>query len=248
LLLERDGQVIAAGYTEVGEQHVLVARYRANGTLDPSFGSAGVARFGYLDGEPYAGCFAAALQRDGKIVLAGGNGGDIMLARLTSAGHLDRSFGGTGVVSLARPGGDYASGLALQGGALIAAGDTRANPLREGSAMIAVRVTAMGRVGTTYAALHAQRRGSTLRLTWRTKREVDLKGFYVAVGDGFGAKLRRLARPLLAARGSPTRGVAYSTLVAAGPPPTSLTPRLYWVVEVSTNGVRRFRGPVAAGA
>src|SRR5438105_1124269 len=75
----------------------------AAGMLDPTFGVWGkvTTRFGYPSNES-ARC--VAIDRFGRIVVAGdvdnGVNSDFMVARLTPAGALDTTFGGTGVVTL----------------------------------------------------------------------------------------------------------------------------------------------------
>jgi uncharacterized delta-60 repeat protein len=72
--LQPDGKIVAAGAAQPNgfhpPQEFAVARYRANGTLDPAFGTGGVAKAGLLP----AGASAAVLQPDGKIVAAGSVG------------------------------------------------------------------------------------------------------------------------------------------------------------------------------
>ena len=66
----------------------------ANGTLDPTFGSGGkrVVDFGSDDESVYG----AALQPDGKIVLAGDSRLQVAVARLKANGALDTTFYGDG--------------------------------------------------------------------------------------------------------------------------------------------------------
>src|SRR5205814_3777910 len=74
----------------------------ANGQLDTSFGTNGWAQID-MGGE-YEIAYGVAVQSDGKIVLAGETldfdtgSDDFGVARLTSSGHLDSSFGSSGFV------------------------------------------------------------------------------------------------------------------------------------------------------
>jgi uncharacterized delta-60 repeat protein len=100
--LQADGKVVLAG--EVGSSFAL-ARYTARGGLDPSFGRSGkvVTHFGSRGNVSQAG--AVAVQPNGKLVAVGSwygnpiNGpGRFALARYTSRGRLDPSFGQGGKV------------------------------------------------------------------------------------------------------------------------------------------------------
>lgn len=76
---QRDGKLIALGRTAVSEQSdFALVRYRPNGSLDPTFGSAGVAStdFGGQDEGR-----ALALQPNGRMVAAGVAGEQVALAR-----------------------------------------------------------------------------------------------------------------------------------------------------------------------
>ena len=101
--LQPDGRIVVAGYTYVGgaagQSYFALARYKSDGTLDPSFGSGGKVTTDFGAG---GSAWAVALQADGKIVAAGaGRGGSFALARYTSAGALDASFGSGGTVTTA---------------------------------------------------------------------------------------------------------------------------------------------------
>jgi uncharacterized delta-60 repeat protein len=72
---------------------VLSSRVLADsGHLDPTFGVNGVAR----DFEGFG--TEVALQADGKLVVAGGNGADFAVLRYAANGSLDTSFGVSGIV------------------------------------------------------------------------------------------------------------------------------------------------------
>ena len=83
-----------------------------NGALDPGFGDAGKTF------TPFGGDETAlALQADGKVVMVGGSPADFTLARYTTAGRLDSSFGiaGTGMVTTdIATENDQARGVAIQ--------------------------------------------------------------------------------------------------------------------------------------
>jgi uncharacterized delta-60 repeat protein len=104
LLIQRDGKLVVAGEDSAGSYlAVALARYNADGSLDPSFGSGGravtkVAEYG-------GGASAVVLQADGKIVVNAAGGERRVLVRYTVHGKLDRSFGvdGKAVASKTAP-------------------------------------------------------------------------------------------------------------------------------------------------
>ncbi|HEX8189042.1 MAG TPA: delta-60 repeat domain-containing protein, partial [Pyrinomonadaceae bacterium] len=91
--LQPDGRLVVVGYTEgPTSADFALARYNADGTLDPSFGAGGKVRTSF-PGYPatsgdYAQATAVALQPDGKIVVAGA-GNQYLLARYNADGTLD---------------------------------------------------------------------------------------------------------------------------------------------------------------
>jgi uncharacterized delta-60 repeat protein len=96
--VQADGRIVVGGYTNGVNQEALVVRYTAGGTLDPSFGTGGMTMLN-LGVQNQAR--ALIVQPDGKITTAGFHGttfSDFMLARFTSAGVLDPTFGSTGIV------------------------------------------------------------------------------------------------------------------------------------------------------
>jgi uncharacterized delta-60 repeat protein len=98
LAITRDGKPVVAGLSRQGSRYAwALARYRADGRLDPSFGSGGrVLTLFPLGGLAPEGALAVATQADGKVVVAGGGG--FALARYTVRGRLDASFGHNGRV------------------------------------------------------------------------------------------------------------------------------------------------------
>jgi uncharacterized delta-60 repeat protein len=109
LLLQPDGKLIIVGETDTNSKHILY-RFNTDGTTDNSFGTNGRAIIGIAD--KCVGSYAAALQPDGKIVLAGSGGGmgsncviaagqvnfGFEMMRLNVDGSLDPAFGTNGFV------------------------------------------------------------------------------------------------------------------------------------------------------
>jgi uncharacterized delta-60 repeat protein len=100
-----DGRIAIAGEYSgpTGAARPFVARLDAQGALDPSFGSGGLAALASLGiGESFVQTRAMAVQPDGRIVVAGslsvGNGSySFFVARVDTAGHLDTGFGIGGI-------------------------------------------------------------------------------------------------------------------------------------------------------
>jgi uncharacterized delta-60 repeat protein len=133
--IQPDGKIVVAGRAAIEavtggvlDFDFALARYNHDGTLDTGFGSGGKVTTHFGDGRNIAQ--AVLLQPDGHIVLAGGAPGvngafDFALARYSSSGALDPSFGTGGMVLTDFLGdNDVARALALQSdGKLIAAGE-----------------------------------------------------------------------------------------------------------------------------
>ena len=119
--LQGDGKIVAAGFTDPpGGTEFALARYNANGSLDPSFSGDGKQTTGFADSALARG---AAVQGDGKIVAIGSAGGDFALARYNPNGTLDASFSGDGRQTTDFGGQEGANAVALQGdGKIVAVG------------------------------------------------------------------------------------------------------------------------------
>ncbi len=166
--VQGDGKIVVAGGTQVGgpgSVRATLVRYRPNGTLDPSFGSGGVAK---LRVGKFAVAFGVALAARGKLVLVGVSQEKItgFAARLTRAGKRDHSFGnGDGLVrSRFGQGFSYVTDVAVQrNGKIVLAGfggDITGVP----GGMLAARLTQKGTLDRTFG-----NRGSKLFLLGATK-------------------------------------------------------------------------------
>ena len=101
--------------TAAGQTTFQLLRYNADGTLDATYGSGGVAAlvFPSLPNHVFT---KAARQPDGKIVLSGGSNNDSLVVRINEDATLDASFAGGGIH---RPnfnpnGADKIEGLVIQ--------------------------------------------------------------------------------------------------------------------------------------
>jgi uncharacterized delta-60 repeat protein len=93
--IQTDGKIVAAASGLVGVQ---VVRVLSNGTLDTTFGTGGlttsITAFGGIGGG------GLALQSNGDIVVVAGSLNPSAMARFTSSGKLDTTFGSGGQVNL----------------------------------------------------------------------------------------------------------------------------------------------------
>jgi uncharacterized delta-60 repeat protein len=107
VLLQPDGRIVVTGTATTlwdgvrDDSDFAAVRLNADGTLDTGFGSAGRATVGLAGSLEFAN--AAALQPDGKILIAGrviadrASPNETLVARLNADGSLDPSFGTAGV-------------------------------------------------------------------------------------------------------------------------------------------------------
>ncbi len=102
--LQPGGHIVAAGFAisqNGGVQNFAVTRYTASGVLDTSFGAGGVTQIDF--GSCCQSANKVLLQPNGKIITVGyanteSSDSDFLLARLTSDGSLDSTFGAGGKV------------------------------------------------------------------------------------------------------------------------------------------------------
>jgi uncharacterized delta-60 repeat protein len=111
MTIQADGKIIAAGYSGY---HLALARYTANGILDPGFSNSGM-----FASTNYPSATGIGVQSNGKIVVSGNlnNSFDYewAITRFDPNGVPDTSFGNIGTISInIKPGNDYAQCLAIQ--------------------------------------------------------------------------------------------------------------------------------------
>jgi uncharacterized delta-60 repeat protein len=105
-----NGKILLGGFSGPEGGNIQVARLKANGALDTTFATGGIAAVDF-GGDDFAE--AMARQADGRIVVAGrSTTAGAVVARLRATGALDPDFGGDGRVTL--PGGGSASAVLVQ--------------------------------------------------------------------------------------------------------------------------------------
>jgi uncharacterized delta-60 repeat protein len=124
---QADGKVILGGSGTFGSQgsNFVLIRYNQNGSLDSSYGNAGIANidFDNDDDETWAMC----MEPDGKIIAAGyatiGGITAFAIARVDTDGRIDSFFGSYGRITTALlAGNDRAYGVAVQQDGKVVAG------------------------------------------------------------------------------------------------------------------------------
>jgi uncharacterized delta-60 repeat protein len=193
VLLQPDGKMLLVGLTFRSVAPfvygIVVARYDADGVLDPTFGTGGVVALE----DSAAGSFIVAdavLAPDGDVVVTGSfwpvdpeATDDVLLARFTGAGALDATFGVGGVVTTdVGAGDDGAAGVVLEpDGRVVVAGNHTATDGSTADALLArydaggVLDASFGMSGLVIADL-----GSAQDHVWDLLRQPD--GKLVVVG------------------------------------------------------------------
>ena len=124
-----DGRILAGGSGVIagGSRDFAAIRCMPNGSLDPLFGTGGVATTD-LQGGFNDHAFCMAVQPDGKIIVAGYHRLGIAMVRYTATGGLDAGFGSGGKVFSSAITGpeEQAHAIAVQpDGKIVIAGDSR---------------------------------------------------------------------------------------------------------------------------
>ena len=156
IVLQSDGKIVVVGESSGGgDGGFAVVRYNTDGSLDATFDGDGkvTTDFGGLE---YA--TSAALQSDGKIVVAGYNGisssggGDFALVRYNTDGSLDTTFDGDGKVTTNLGGWDKAESVTVESdGKIVVAGYTGISSSGGGDFAV-VRYNSNGTLDTSFGA------------------------------------------------------------------------------------------------
>jgi len=161
LAQQDDGKLLAFGWAENADgssSHMAILRFRTNGMLDPTFSGDGVllVKFrGYSGAYGYAG----AIQDDGRILLAGQVGKivsatewDFAVARITSGGRLDGTYGGgDGRVVTNFSGDDGIQAIAVQSDGKALVGGWAHNPTQDNYRSAFARYRTNGTLDPTFS-------------------------------------------------------------------------------------------------
>lgn len=192
IAIQCDGKIVVAGSSDLnGKDGFLVARFKADGSLDRSFGSNGLVITKFGANESASSAHALVLQDDGKIVAAGftnaiKGSSRWCLARYNADGSIDESFfGGRAIFKgtvITFFGGDSrscANALALTvDGKIIAAGSSHTDPDKTYFALARYNTD-----GSLDSSFNAQGKGSTagtVRTTFGGNTDDD-QAFAVAI-------------------------------------------------------------------
>jgi uncharacterized delta-60 repeat protein len=119
MAVQPDDKVVVTGTANTGHLSVTTVRLNTDGSLDQSFGTAGVASY------PGSGVNQMAVESDGQMVLVGAGASAI---RLNADGSPDLTFGKRGLALLPIGTHDVANGVAIEpDGMIVLAGEATIN-------------------------------------------------------------------------------------------------------------------------
>ena len=117
-----DGKVVVSGHK--GDTPA-VARLNADGSIDTTFASLGLFEFDSSIDRRLESATAVAVQPDGRVLVTGHHGDDFAVARFTTSGALDASWGTSGIATTGIHEDADAYDLAIQpDGKVVVVGDT----------------------------------------------------------------------------------------------------------------------------
>jgi len=146
MIAQFDGKLVLVGFVDTNGGDIAIARLNADGTPDTTFSGDGKTTLNPGGADE---AVSVAIQPDGKLVVAGYSGSDMVVSRLFPDGSLDASFGVAGTRTIDFGGNEVANGVAVQqDGKIVVAGTTDA----VGSGDYAVaRLTADGNLDTSFS-------------------------------------------------------------------------------------------------
>jgi uncharacterized delta-60 repeat protein len=189
--IQADGKIVVAGvvaHVYRTEADFAVVRLRRNGTLDRTFSRDGLATVN-LAGKREDIAWSLAIQRDGRIVVAGGSGIGVRaedprfaFVRLNRNGTLDRRFG----KRLVRPGpsGGYARAiLVARDGRILVGGRVFDDADHDASAWALTRLLPSGRLDRSFGAAGWVRSDFGTGADWIGALAQQRDGKIVAAGE-----------------------------------------------------------------
>jgi uncharacterized delta-60 repeat protein len=154
IVLLQDGSIVITGYSKDSDNfNTVLLKYTISGMPDTSFGNDGivVTSFGYGFDDA---ANAIVVQADGKLVVAGTSKeklkNDIALARYTSNGQPDASFGINGKLVAPLDGQTTGNAMAIQQDGKIVVGGTFVRNRNSIANYLLVRFTADGTIDSTF--------------------------------------------------------------------------------------------------
>jgi uncharacterized delta-60 repeat protein len=146
-----DGKVVVSGHK--GDTPA-VARLNADGSIDTTFASLGLFEFDSSIDRRLESARAVAVQPDGRVLVTGHHGDDFAVARFTTSGALDASWGTSGIATTGIHEDADAYDLAIQpDGKVVVVGDTTEDEywgLSSDVDFAVVRYNANGTLDTTF--------------------------------------------------------------------------------------------------
>ena len=236
--VQPDGRIVVAGYGN-DDIDFVVTRLNSDASFDTTFGAGGTSTidFGLVEG-----AFAAVLQPDGKIVVAGiaqpsGSDTDFAAARLLPAGRLDTTFSSDGMTTLTSGALESAYAVALQpDGRIVLAGSKQVvthdvalvrlegvtppagGGPGHGGAGADRTAPILSRFSASRRSFRTGRRGTTLTVELSEPARVRFDVLAVSTGRRVGARCRKPTR-VNRTRGRctlRTRAGGFSRSLAAG--------------------------------
>jgi uncharacterized delta-60 repeat protein len=197
LAIQPDGDIVLAGGASGG---MALVRYTAAGQLDTSFGSGGIVSNILPPGTVGGGAGPVLVLSNGLIVVGGTSSpnsstSNLTLARFTSSGQLDTTFGNAGFAIDTASGIGSACALALgANGDLLAPGSMQSPGPSEEFALAAFLPggapdTSFGSNGTATANLGGQARAQAMAV--QGDGRIVLAGFASPTGSGYDFALAR---------------------------------------------------------
>jgi uncharacterized delta-60 repeat protein len=194
VVVQPDGAILVAGESGYGRgARFGVARYRTDGTLDPSFGGDGKVRTDLTNGIDFA--YDMALQADGKIVVAGEAGylmsnPRIGVVRYNTDGTLDASFGGGDgmVITDVTRREDWGDGVSIEADGKIVVGGGCGYTSDTGT-VCAIRYNPDGSLDSAFGVGGQKRIDITPVRDWANSVTLQTDGKIVLAGEsGFGTR------------------------------------------------------------
>lgn len=150
LIVLPDDRIVIGGYVDNSSDDPTAWRINTNGTYDTSFNSTGMNRFAYAAGTDVQGN-GIARTSDGGYVMVGGKSFDWMVvAKFTSAGAIDTTFGTSGKTTINAIL-SYGFKIAVDSvGRIVVVGSTRPGGASDDYDMTVWRFTSAGALDTTF--------------------------------------------------------------------------------------------------